>query len=269
MRTKKRRNHKRIWLNILVIIISLQIHFLSHAEWQKVLYTGDSFEYHYQWHQDENGWWFSSEAEESYYYDPITHLRTIEDIKYEYYINTWAIISDKNVGRLYCFDENGYLRTSQITPDGYYVNEDGALVADGKVIEIRYQRPGRTPSEQEWASGKPYEGRWISLRTEMSQTQDSSHSKQITALTGGPFEIRLERNADGTMKADAYELKNGSRIRTNTYDFLPYKDEKYVLDTGNGKEMFYPSTSWPKLIESYPTLTYDGTIRYQYYIVNE
>lgn len=69
-----------------------------------------------EWKQDQNGWWYQRENG-------------------SYPVSTWEWIDGDGNGieECYYFDENGYLLTSAVTPDGYEVNENGAWISDGTV----------------------------------------------------------------------------------------------------------------------------------------
>ena len=42
----------------------------------------------------------------------------------------WLDGNDDGIAECYCFDWEGYLYMNGWTPDGYYVNSDGALYMD-------------------------------------------------------------------------------------------------------------------------------------------
>ncbi len=193
-----------------------------------------------EWHKNERGWWYTP-------FPP----RDRNSFHKAYYVNTWAFIeNDHNAaikgtnttGKLYNFDENGYLRTNQITPDGYYVNTDGALSINEKAIEACYYTKWDMPAKEEWSSGSEYIGRWISIGFGNFQTYDPDHPDDILPAPEGeisPYEIEIERDANGNMYANLYNLQNGNRTKTDTFDFLHYQDEKYIINMGKMEEIFY------------------------------
>ncbi len=74
------------------------------------------------WEQNQEGRWWR---------DPIG----------TYPVSSWRWIDDDGDGvcQCYCFDEDGYLLTDTVTPDGYRVDGDGAWVVDG-VVQTRSSR---------------------------------------------------------------------------------------------------------------------------------
>ena len=68
------------------------------------------------WQQDEAGWWWQNE-------DGTWPARTWK----------WIDADNDGFAECYYFGADGYMLYSAVTPDGYYVNEDGAWVMDGVV----------------------------------------------------------------------------------------------------------------------------------------
>lgn len=201
---------KIIWrTSILSLLLSVNILIPSFAdEWYQ--YNG--------WYKDSYGWRYQIEVDDY-----------VEDC-----INTWEWIEIEEpegwnpIARLYSFDEKGYLRTDQVTPDGYRVNADGALVSDEQMIEIQTYKGTEMPSNDKWLSGDLYIGKWIAMVWIDNQSG-----------MGNLFEMEIYRDSNKKMYAEFYELKYGKRTKINTYDFLPVGDGKYMIDTGKGKEIFY------------------------------
>ena len=152
-----------------------------------------------KWYKDEQGWWFGKDDGGDYSY---------------YYVNTWSIIFDEEGGKFYSFDENGYLRTNQITPDGYCVNEDGELIVNGQTVKVEYTHRS-IPCHIE---GDDFIGRWVTTYGS-AQRQDKDNLKPIDHFKGKPTEILIYRDDNRDMYLEVYSLKNGERIKTNTYDF--------------------------------------------------
>lgn len=185
------------------LVISINLITLSYAEW----------------YQDENGWRCGDKETNSSF------------------SNIWGMFN----GLFHCFDENGYLRTNQMTPDGYLVDEKGALIVDNQVIRTPYYIintyeeydawRSKQPTEEVWKSGTPYIGRWIGI-------YDFSGEER----TGSPFEININRDENGNMYAEVYELKYGIRTKVKTYEFLYYGWDWYAIDTGESIEVFEPVT---------------------------
>jgi len=50
--------------------------------------------------------------------------------------NTWAWLDENmdGIAECYCFDYKGYMYSDTVTPDGYYVNSEGAWTEHGKVM---------------------------------------------------------------------------------------------------------------------------------------
>lgn len=70
------------------------------------------------WIENGIGWWYATNKEGT-----------------TWYANGWQWIDGNGDGiaECYCFDENGYLYTSTVTPDHYEVNADGAWIENGVV----------------------------------------------------------------------------------------------------------------------------------------
>lgn len=70
------------------------------------------------WQKNDTGWWYGTNADNS-----------------AWYANGWQWVDDNGDGiaECYYFDENGYIKTSGTTPDGYQVNVDGQWTANGAV----------------------------------------------------------------------------------------------------------------------------------------
>ena len=77
------------------------------------------------WKQEQSGWWYAREDG-------------------SYPVSTWEWIDGNGDGieECYYFDENGWLLTAAVTPDGFEVNGDGAWVRDGKVQTRKKTRTG-------------------------------------------------------------------------------------------------------------------------------
>lgn len=71
------------------------------------------------WQQNETGWWWQN-----------------DDGSYPSNIWQWLDGNQDGIAESYCFDENGYLYTDTVTPDGFQVNENGAWILDG-VVQTR------------------------------------------------------------------------------------------------------------------------------------
>lgn len=70
------------------------------------------------WQQNANGWWYATNESGT-----------------EWYADGWQWIDGNQDGTAECyyFDENGYILANTVTPDGYWVNADGAWIVDGQV----------------------------------------------------------------------------------------------------------------------------------------
>ena len=70
------------------------------------------------WQQNANGWWYATNESGT-----------------EWYADGWQWIdgNQDGIAECYYFDENGYILANTVTPDGYYVNADGAWIIDGQV----------------------------------------------------------------------------------------------------------------------------------------
>lgn len=69
-----------------------------------------------EWKADNGGWWYQNDDG-------------------SYAVSGWQWIDGNKDGiaESYYFNEKGYILSSCMTPDGYYVNEDGAWAANGTV----------------------------------------------------------------------------------------------------------------------------------------
>ena len=68
------------------------------------------------WHENGYGWWYDN-----------------GDGTYPVSCWQWIDGNGDGLAECYCFNEEGYLYTSTVTPDGYAVNQDGAWTVDGAV----------------------------------------------------------------------------------------------------------------------------------------
>lgn len=77
------------------------------------------------WQKDGTGWWYGTNEGNTTWHS-----------------NGWQWIDENgdNIAECYYFDQNGYILTSVVTPDGYIVNADGAWVNDNcvqtKVVDV-------------------------------------------------------------------------------------------------------------------------------------
>lgn len=63
-------------------------------------------------------------------------------------VNTWQWCDGNHdgIGEAYYFDQNGYCLINTVTPDGFYVDSNGAWVVDGIVQTATVQTAGTDPS---------------------------------------------------------------------------------------------------------------------------
>lgn len=73
------------------------------------------------WKQNMSGWWYQN-----------------DDGTYPKAIWQWIDGNGDGVAESYCFNSDGYLYVNTITPDGYYVNENGAWVIN-EVVQTQIQ----------------------------------------------------------------------------------------------------------------------------------
>ncbi len=204
------RREKLVINSLLVLILILGMHMTSFAKW----------------YQNERGWQYRNTEADCYI------------------SSRWAIIDPENridgilrdfycldaIGGIYCFDKDGYLREEQITPEGYLVDRNGNLIVDGKAVKVyTYTSERESP---DWESGSSYIGRWIGICY-----NDEELSTKIST-SGNPFELNIYISDEKRMYADFYELKNGRRVKLNTYDFIDCGGGKYMINTENGVEIF-------------------------------
>lgn len=101
------------------------------------------------WNKNDTGWWYCTDVINEYYYkdswtkidgewysfDPQGYARTdcwIQDEGKWYWLrencmmakSQWLLIDEE----WYCFDSHGALYMNTVTPDGYYVDKDGAWI---------------------------------------------------------------------------------------------------------------------------------------------
>lgn len=72
-----------------------------------------------QWQQDDIGWWWQNDDG-------------------SYLADCWQWLDGNNDGiaECYYFDKNGYMLSDTVSPDGYVLNSDGAIVING-VVQTR------------------------------------------------------------------------------------------------------------------------------------
>ena len=70
------------------------------------------------WQHNMTGWWYGT-----------------NEANTTWHANGWQWIDGNNDGiaECYCFNQNGYMLASTITPDGFTVNADGAWTVNGVV----------------------------------------------------------------------------------------------------------------------------------------
>lgn len=103
------------------------------------------------WQKNDTGWWYGTNADNS-----------------AWYANGWQWVDDNGDGiaECYYFDENGYIKTSGTTPDGYQVNVDGQWTANGAVQTkaVQASTPASANNAQDGTySTSEYDNNGISL----------------------------------------------------------------------------------------------------------
>lgn len=68
------------------------------------------------WHLDSVGWWWQN-----------------ADGTYPFGTWKWLDGNGDGIAESYCFDQNGYLYTNTVTPDGYTVDSNGCWILNGAV----------------------------------------------------------------------------------------------------------------------------------------
>lgn len=100
-----------------------------------------------EWKTGKDGWWWQNE-DGSY---PVS--------KWE-----WLDGNDDGISECYYFNEWGYLITNTHTPDGYYVNENGAWVGVGGVVQTKGTKK-RKSILGDWEYFPEYgEGSWVKIK---------------------------------------------------------------------------------------------------------
>ena len=146
----------------------------------------------------------------------------------EWMCSGWQKISEMNVFKYFYFDENGYLLTDTVTPDGYTVNEYGEWTVDGQVwIDDAW---GKSPFTNEQGMGvyAPYKvltGKEVEDGTSIEKMQVIQRDYpdeiyQVKDLISGVPETGIEYHAfyDNLIALEAwagvdYQNKNDSDFR--------------------------------------------------------
>lgn len=172
----------------------------------------------------------------------------------------WYCESEMNVLKYFYFDENGYLLTNTVTPDGYSVNEYGEWTVDGQVwIKERW---GKSPftNEQGMSVFAPYriltgneveDGASID-RMQIIQRDYSDESYQIKDLISGIPETGIEYHAfyDNLIAPEAWAGVDYNNF--NDSDFRIRSD--MTTSTGMSDEMF----GFPQASYYYSSIEYSG-----------
>ncbi len=133
--------------------------------------------------------------------------------------NTWAWIDGDNdgVSECYYFGANGYMLSNSVTPDGYYVNQNGAWVLNGAVQTIGTKKvKNESRFRRDWIWGR-YEHHSEYLDAEAEITYGSGDDVNGISLEGanlintnlGYFSSILTNNGNIYWGID----KNGNRVK--------------------------------------------------------
>lgn len=117
-----------------------------------------------EWKQDSKGWWWDNGDG-------------------TYYKEEWAWIDGDGdgVAECYYFDQNGYLLTDTVTPDGSEVNENGAWILGGEVM-ISYVDGAPDASGPLQAPGELSFQKTIAGRVTLSWSSKNAAEKGIQKL---------------------------------------------------------------------------------------
>jgi hypothetical protein len=104
--------------------------------------------------------------------------------------NTWAWIDgdDDGVSECYYFGANGYMLSNSVTPDGYYVNQNGAWVLNGVVQTIGTKKvKNESKFRRDWIWGK-----YTHLSDELDATAEIGYGSgegvdEIILMGGNPI----------------------------------------------------------------------------------
>lgn len=174
-----------------------------------------------EWKTSPSGWWYQKDDG-------------------SYFANGWQWID----GRCYYFDPNGYCLTNTITPDGYFVDGNGAWIVNGVVQTNSNAAAGlnvsdifvKSAGEYYFSSGA---GGWS---TGLTLNPDGS-------FTGSHYDMDMGSGGVGYM-VTIYQSKFHGRFKNpvavNSYTYRVELDGNIVIDSPNGQyiedEVLYVST---------------------------
>ena len=159
------------------------------------------------WQQNANGWWYATNESGT-----------------EWYADGWQWIDGNQDGTAECyyFDENGYILANTVTPDGYWVNADGAWIIDGQV-----QTAQVSSSEEEFPliPGEYY-NTYLGAQMYIEYYTDSDVVvANIVAGDGTNFSLYQVREEGNT-----YIFSDG--YSGDTYDIIVHADDSVELYSG-------------------------------------
>lgn len=221
------------------------------------------------WQHNMTGWWYGT-----------------NEANTTWHANGWQWIDGNNDGiaECYCFNQNGYMLASTITPDGFTVNADGAWTVNGVVqTKIVANASSGTPSvggsgvtgSSGGAGGSGTAG-GSGSNTSSSSTDTSGYVKfedidwKVTEPyhrhdgelvkylgvyegnnRGYLFKQEFAVLSDGTLCIPDNKYDSYKRVSDNTWGYFAGNVEDYMImdENGNISEHFYINDSKNKGID--------------------
>ena len=162
------------------------------------------------WQQNANGWWYATNESGT-----------------EWYADGWQWIDGNQDGTAECyyFDENGYILANTVTPDGYYVNADGAWIIDGQVQTAQISSGEENEEKFPLIPGEYY-NTYLGAQMYIEYYTDSDLVvANIVAGDGTNFSLHLVWEEGNT-----YIFSDG--YSGDTYDIIVHADGSVELYSG-------------------------------------
>lgn len=165
-----------------------------------------------EWKEDTAGWWYQNDDG-------------------SYPVNEWKWIDGNGDGTAesYCFNEQGYLYVSTVTPDGYQVNESGAWVQDGEIQTKSVAMTQSAPPTAE--NAEAYVGTW-----EVYDYGNDLGSYGMPRL----HRMEISRRSDGCLQVQGYIFAANTHtwVHSKMYDYTLYPAEDGIYKSLPGEDYF-------------------------------
>lgn len=162
--------------------------------------------------------------------------------------NCWQWIDGNGDGisEAYCFDENGYMYSGVITPDGYTVNESGAWIVDGTVqTQTESEQTGTASVVTDAAEA--FVGNWLKVRYGNSAGGRWDYRDH--------WEVRISRGENKTLQIqywESWEAKNQVKWRHKE------EEDRILYPVGDGTYVLYKEENNPIHSADQYFAVYDG-----------